>query len=98
MRFPIVLHKCLHFCETLIEHIFVYAINIMYNKYINKSNNGYLLVIGGGEPFKKFKQITKIVEKVKTDREIHILLCSGKGRVNSSISCSSKISFMRKLI
>lgn len=39
-------------------------------EFINKSNNGYLLVIGGGEPFKKFKQITKIVEKVKTDRLI----------------------------
>ena len=39
-------------------------------EFINKSNNGYLLVIGGGEPFKKFRQILKIVQEVKTDRLI----------------------------
>lgn len=39
-------------------------------EFINKSNNGYLLVIGGGEPFKKYEQILKIVEEVKTDRLI----------------------------
>ena len=39
-------------------------------EFINKSNNGYLLVIGGGEPFKKFGQILKIVQQVKTDRLI----------------------------
>lgn len=38
--------------------------------FINKSNNGYLLVIGGGEPFNNFGQIIKIIEKVKTDRLI----------------------------
>ena len=39
-------------------------------EFINKSNNGYLLVIGGGEPFKKYKNILEIIEKVKTDRLI----------------------------
>lgn len=39
-------------------------------EFINKSNNGYLLVIGGGEPFKKFGQILKIVQEVETDRLI----------------------------
>ncbi len=39
-------------------------------EFINKSNNGYLLVIGGGEPFKKYDQILKIIKKVKTDRLI----------------------------
>lgn len=39
-------------------------------KFINQSNNGYLLVIGGGEPFKKYEQILRIVQEVKTDRLI----------------------------
>ena len=39
-------------------------------EFINKSNNGYLLVIGGGEPFKKYEHILKIVKEVKTDRLI----------------------------
>lgn len=39
-------------------------------EFINQSNNGYLLVIGGGEPFKKYEQILKIVQQVKTDRLI----------------------------
>lgn len=39
-------------------------------EFINKSNNGYLLVIGGGEPFKKVNQIVKIIRRVKTDRII----------------------------
>lgn len=38
--------------------------------FINKSNNGYLLVIGGGEPFLKYQQILKITKDVKTDRLI----------------------------
>lgn len=39
-------------------------------EFINQSNNGYLLVIGGGEPFKKYEQVLKIVQQVKTDRLI----------------------------
>lgn len=39
-------------------------------EFINQSNNGYLLVIGGGEPFQKYNQILKIVRQVKTDRLI----------------------------
>ena len=38
--------------------------------FINQSNNGYLLVIGGGEPFKKFEHVKRIVNEVKTDRLI----------------------------
>lgn len=44
-------------------------------EFINLSNNGYLLVIGGGEPFKKFNHVKKIVEKVKTDKLV--LVTSG---------------------
>lgn len=39
-------------------------------EFINKTNNGYLLVIGGGEPFKKIEHIKEIVKRVKTDRMI----------------------------
>lgn len=39
-------------------------------KFINASNNGYLLVIGGGEPFKKVSYVMNIVKRVKTDRLI----------------------------
>lgn len=39
-------------------------------EFINKSNNGYLLVIGGGEPFKKYEHILKIIKKARTDRLI----------------------------
>lgn len=38
--------------------------------FINASNNGYLLVIGGGEPFKKLPYVMDIVKRVKTDRLI----------------------------
>lgn len=37
-------------------------------QFINKSNNGYLLVIGGGEPFIKQKYVIETVKRVKTDR------------------------------
>lgn len=43
--------------------------------FINQSNNGYLLVIGGGEPFKKFDQVKEIVKRVKTDKLV--LVTSG---------------------
>ncbi len=39
-------------------------------EFINASNNGYLLVIGGGEPFKKVPYVMDIVKRVKTDRLI----------------------------
>lgn len=44
-------------------------------EFINLSNNGYLLVIGGGEPFKKLDHVKKIVERVKTDKLV--LVTSG---------------------
>lgn len=39
-------------------------------EFINASNNGYLLVIGGGEPFKKLPYVMEIVKRVNTDRLI----------------------------
>lgn len=44
-------------------------------EFINLSNNGYLLVIGGGEPFKKFSHVKEIVKRVKTDKLV--LVTSG---------------------
>lgn len=43
--------------------------------FINKSNNGYLSVLGGGEPFNRFDYIQKIMHEVKTDRLV--LVTSG---------------------
>lgn len=43
--------------------------------FINQSNNGYLAVLGGGEPFNRFDYILKIIENVKTDRLV--LVTSG---------------------
>lgn len=44
-------------------------------EFINLSNNGYLLVIGGGEPFKKFDYVKEIIKRVKTDKLV--LVTSG---------------------
>lgn len=38
--------------------------------FINNSNNGYLSVLGGGEPFNRFDYILEIIKRVKTDRMI----------------------------
>ncbi len=37
-------------------------------KFINNSNNGYLSILGGGEPFKKFEYIKETIRRAKTDR------------------------------
>lgn len=39
-------------------------------EFINKSNNGYLSVLGGGEPFNRFDYILELIKRVKTDRMI----------------------------
>ena len=36
--------------------------------FINRSNNGYLSILGGGEPFKKFEYIKETIKRAKTDR------------------------------
>ena len=36
--------------------------------FINSSNNGYLSILGGGEPFKKFEYIKETIRRAKTDR------------------------------
>ncbi len=36
--------------------------------FINSSNNGYLSILGGGEPFKKFEYIIETIKRAKTDR------------------------------
>lgn len=36
--------------------------------FINSSNNGYLSILGGGEPFKKFEYIKETIKRAKTDR------------------------------
>lgn len=43
--------------------------------FLNDSNNGYLSILGGGEPFNRFDYIKKILEKVKTSNII--LVTSG---------------------
>ena len=48
--------------------------------FINASNNGYLSVLGGGEPFNRYDYILEIVKRVKTDRMI--LVTSGNWAVN----------------
>lgn len=37
-------------------------------KFMNASNNGYLLISGGGEPFEKENYVMESVKRVKTDR------------------------------
>lgn len=49
-------------------------------EFINKSNNGYLSVLGGGEPFNRFDYILKLIREVKTDRMI--LVTSGNWAVS----------------
>lgn len=44
--------------------------------FINQANIGYLMVIGGGEPFQRFPHVLKLVEKSKTDRIV--LVTNGK--------------------
>ena len=44
-------------------------------EFLNQSNNGYLSILGGGEPFNRFDYIIEILEKVRTDRII--LVTSG---------------------
>lgn len=39
-------------------------------EFINKSNNGYLSVLGGGEPFNRFDYVLELIKRVKTDRMI----------------------------
>lgn len=36
--------------------------------FVNDSNNGYLLLSGGGEPFEKSEYVIKTIQKAKTDR------------------------------
>ena len=36
--------------------------------FINHSNNGYLSILGGGEPFKKFEYIKETIRRAQTDR------------------------------
>lgn len=36
--------------------------------FLNASNNGYLSVLGGGEPFNRFDYILELISRVKTDR------------------------------
>ncbi len=43
--------------------------------FINNSNNGYLSILGGGEPFKKFEYIIETIKRAKTDRIV--LVTSG---------------------
>lgn len=43
--------------------------------FINSSNNGYLSILGGGEPFKKFEYIIETIKRAKTDRIV--LVTSG---------------------
>lgn len=43
--------------------------------FLNQSNNGYLAILGGGEPFHRFDYILKILENVKTDQIV--LVTSG---------------------
>lgn len=43
--------------------------------FINSTNNGYLSILGGGEPFKKFDYILKLIQFAKTDRLV--LVTSG---------------------
>ncbi len=43
--------------------------------FINSSNNGYLAILGGGEPFKKFNYIVDTITRAKTDRIV--LVTSG---------------------
>ena len=44
-------------------------------EFLNQSNNGYLSVLGGGEPFSRFDYILELIKRVKTDRMI--LVTSG---------------------
>lgn len=44
-------------------------------EFINASNNGYLSILGGGEPFKKFEYIKQTIKRAKTDRIV--LVTSG---------------------
>lgn len=44
-------------------------------QFINESNNGYLAVLGGGEPFTRFDYILEVIRRVKTDRLV--LVTSG---------------------
>lgn len=37
-------------------------------KFFNQANLGYLLVVGGGEPFQTFHHVIKLVKEVETDR------------------------------
>lgn len=41
-------------------------------EFINASNNGYLAILGGGEPFKKFDYILDLIKKAKTDRIVFV--------------------------
>lgn len=36
--------------------------------FLNASNNGYLLISGGGEPFEKKEYIFQTIKRAKTDR------------------------------
>lgn len=37
-------------------------------KFVNESNNGYLLISGGGEPFEKKEYVFRTIEQANSDR------------------------------
>ena len=49
--------------------------------FINQANIGYLMVIGGGEPFQRFPHVLELVEKANTDRMV--LVTNGKWGQNA---------------
>lgn len=64
-------------------------------EFINKSNNGYLSVLGGGEPFNRFDYIIKLISKIKTDRLV--LVTSGNWAKNKK-EALEKITEMKKAL
>lgn len=60
-------------------------------EFINHSNNGYLSILGGGEPFKKFEYIKETIRRAKTDRIV--IVTSGMWGADDKI-CKNMIGEM----
>lgn len=56
--------------------------------FINFSNNGYLSILGGGEPFKKFNYIIETIKRAKTDR---IVLVTSGMWADDYVTCKDMI-------
>lgn len=52
--------------------------------FINASNNGYLSILGGGEPFKKFEYIKETIRRAQTDRIV--IVTSGMWGADAKIT------------